>query len=125
MVDLDSNQHVLHACREHDVKFIRLWFTDILGILKSVAITVEELEHALDDGVSFDGGSIEGFARSGEADMRIMPDPATYCDHIRETYEELRTAVAAMDQPTPKKTRRKTTRRASGKAAKASPSQAS
>jgi len=55
----------------------------------------------------------------------IMPDPATYCDYIRETYEELRAAVAAMDQPTPKKTRRKTTRRASGKAAKASPSQAS
>ncbi|HEY5642518.1 MAG TPA: WS/DGAT domain-containing protein, partial [Woeseiaceae bacterium] len=55
----------------------------------------------------------------------IMPDPATYCDYIRETYEELRTAVAAMEQPTPKKTRRKTTRRASGKAAKASPAQAS
>ena len=78
MVDRDSNQHVLHACREHDVKFIRLWFTDILGILKSVAITVEELEHALNDGVSFDGASIEGFARTGESDMRIMPDPSTF-----------------------------------------------
>ena len=47
MVDHDSRQHVLQACRDHDVKFIRLWFTDILGMLKSVAITAEELEHAL------------------------------------------------------------------------------
>ena len=78
MLDLDSRQHVLHACREHDVKFIRLWFTDILGSLKSVAITVEELEHALADGVTFDGASIEGFARTDEADMRIVPDPATF-----------------------------------------------
>ena len=78
MVDLDSQQHVLHACREHDVKFIRLWFTDILGMLKSVAITVEELEHALTDGITFDGSSIEGFARREEADMKVLPDPATF-----------------------------------------------
>ena len=52
MVDHDSRQHVLQACRDHDVKFIRLWFTDILGMLKSVAITAEELEHALIDGVN-------------------------------------------------------------------------
>ena len=76
--DLDSRQHVIQACRENDVKFIRLWFTDILGMLKSVAITVEELEHALDDGISFDGASIEGFARSDEADMVLAPDPATF-----------------------------------------------
>lgn len=78
MVDLDSQQHVIHACREHDVKFIRLWFTDILGILKSVAITVEDLEHALADGITFDGSSIEGFARRDEADMTVMPDPSTF-----------------------------------------------
>ncbi|MFA7296094.1 MAG: glutamine synthetase family protein [Dehalococcoidia bacterium] len=78
MVDLDSQQHVIHACREHDVKFIRLWFTDILGILKSVAITVEDLEHALADGITFDGSSIEGFARRDEADMKVLPDPATF-----------------------------------------------
>ena len=75
---LDSRQHVLQACRDNDVKFIRLWFTDILGMLKSVAITVEELEHALDDGISFDGASIEGFARSDETDMVLAPDPATF-----------------------------------------------
>ena len=78
MVDLDSRQHVLQACRDHDVKFIRLWFTDILGILKSVAITTEELEHALIDGITFDGAAIEGFARSDESDMIVVPDPATF-----------------------------------------------
>ncbi len=78
MVDFDSRQHVLQACRDHDVKFIRLWFTDILGILKSVAITTEELEHALIDGVSFDGSAIRGFARHDEADMIAVPDPATF-----------------------------------------------
>ncbi|MBX7111774.1 MAG: glutamine synthetase family protein, partial [Dehalococcoidia bacterium] len=78
MQDFDSRQHVLQACRDHDVKFIRLWFTDILGMLKSVAITVEELEHALEDGVTFDGASIEGFARTDEADMIMRPDPQTF-----------------------------------------------
>ena len=73
-----SVQHVLQACRDHDVKFIRLWFTDILGMLKSVAITIEELEHALTDGITFDGAAIEGFARHDEADMIAMPDPATF-----------------------------------------------
>ncbi len=74
----ESHQHVLQACRDHDVKFIRLWFTDILGMLKSVAITTEELEHALADGISFDGGAIEGFTRQDEADMIAEPDPATF-----------------------------------------------
>jgi len=74
----DSRQHVIQACRDHDVQFIRLWFTDILGSLKSVAITIEELEHALDDGITFDGGAIEGYARRGESDMIIAPDPTTF-----------------------------------------------
>ena len=74
----ESQQHVLQACRDHDVKFIRLWFTDILGMLKSVAITIEELEHAFADGVSFDGASIEGFARHDEADMAAVPDATTF-----------------------------------------------
>ena len=78
MDDSGSRQHVLQACRDHDVKFIRLWFTDILGMLKSVAITVEELEHALADGISFDGSSIRGFARAEETDMLAVPDAATF-----------------------------------------------
>jgi glutamine synthetase len=78
MVTDDTQQHVIQACRDHDVKFIRLWFTDILGMLKSVAITIEELEHALSDGVSFDGAAIEGFARHDETDMIAVPDTSTF-----------------------------------------------
>ena len=64
--------------KEHDVKFIRLWFTDILGVLKSFAITVEELENALENGMGFDGSSIEGFCRIDESDMIALPDPDTF-----------------------------------------------
>ena len=71
-------QHVLHACREHDVKFVRLWFTDILGSLKSVAITIDELPKALEEGLEFDGSSIAAFARRDESDMVARPDPETF-----------------------------------------------
>jgi glutamine synthetase len=74
----ELKKHVLDMAKEHDVKFIRLWFTDILGFLKSFAITVEELEGALEEGMGFDGSSIEGFARIDESDMVALPDPATY-----------------------------------------------
>ncbi len=74
----DQKDFVIQSCRDHDIKFIRLWFTDILGSLKSFAITVEELEEALDEGKTFDGASIEGFARVDEADMVAMPDPSTF-----------------------------------------------
>ncbi|MBI4530772.1 MAG: glutamine synthetase [Candidatus Latescibacteria bacterium] len=73
-----EKKYVLNAAKEHNVKFIRLWFTDILGFLKSFAITVEELEQALDEGIGFDGSSIEGFARIDESDMFSMPDPNTF-----------------------------------------------
>jgi len=74
----DGKEYVLKMAKEHDVKFIRLWFTDILGILKSFAITVEELEGALEQGMGFDGSSIQGFARIDESDMVAMPDPETF-----------------------------------------------
>ena len=74
----ESASYVISACRENDVKFIRLWFTDIVGSLKSFAITVEELEKALDEGMGFDGSSIEGFARIDESDMLARPDPTTF-----------------------------------------------
>ena len=74
-----AKEQVLRKAKENKVKFIRLWFTDILGFLKSVAITVEELERALEDGMGFDGSSIEGFARIDESDMVAMPDPSTFC----------------------------------------------
>ena len=73
-----SREYVLNAAKEHEVKFIRLWFTDILGFLKSVAIPVEQLEEALNEGVGFDGSSVEGFARLDESDMIAMPDVATF-----------------------------------------------
>lgn len=74
----EDREYVLRRAKELDVKFIRLWFTDILGSLKSFAITVEELEKALDEGMTFDGASIEGFARADESDMVAVPDPATF-----------------------------------------------
>jgi glutamine synthetase len=74
----EDRDYVLQMCKQNDVKFVRLWFTDILGNLKSFAITIEELEAALDEGAGFDGSSIEGFARIDESDMVAMPDPATF-----------------------------------------------
>ena len=74
----ESIEYVLKMAKEHDVKFIRLWFTDILGMLKGFAITRGELEKALEQGMGFDGSSIEGFARIDESDMVAMPDPDTF-----------------------------------------------
>ncbi|PPD58812.1 glutamine synthetase family protein [Dehalogenimonas etheniformans] len=74
----ESVEYVLKKVKDDKVKFIRLWFTDILGQLKSFAITVEELEGALEEGMGFDGSSIEGYARIDESDMVALPDPDTY-----------------------------------------------
>ena len=74
----EAKEYVLKVAREHGVKFIRLWFSDILGMLKSFAITVEELPRALEEGMGFDGSSIEGFARIDESDMIALPDPDTF-----------------------------------------------
>jgi len=70
--------YVVKQAKDHKVKFIRLWFTDVLGFLKSVAIVVDELEDALVDGVGFDGSSIEGFARVDESDMLAVPIPTSF-----------------------------------------------
>ena len=78
MTTREDRAFVLQHARDNDVKFIRLWFTDILGQLKSFAITVEELAGALEEGMGFDGSSIEGFARIDESDMIAMPDPSTF-----------------------------------------------
>ena len=74
----EAVNYVLLSAHEHDVKFIRLWFTDILGTLKGFAITVDDLEEVMRNGASFDGASIEGLARTDESDMIAMPDPATW-----------------------------------------------
>jgi glutamine synthetase len=73
-----TKEDVLKAVEELDVKFIRLWFTDILGTMKSFAITKEELESALDGGMGFDGSSIMGYRDIEESDMIAMPDPSTF-----------------------------------------------
>jgi len=73
-----SKKDVLKIVKERDVKFIRLWFADITGQMKGFAITKEELEGALNDGMGFDGSSIKGFARIDESDMIAMPDPSTF-----------------------------------------------
>jgi glutamine synthetase len=69
---------VLRALEERDVRFVRLWFTDVLGSLKSVAVAPAELEGAFTEGIGFDGSAIEGFARVYEADMLAKPDPSTF-----------------------------------------------
>ena len=74
----ETTSYVVSACKENSIKFVRLWFTDIVGALKSFAITVEELEKALEEGMGFDGSSIEGFARIDESDMIAKPDPTTF-----------------------------------------------
>ena len=69
---------VLRALEERDVRFVRLWFTDVLGYLKSVSVAPAELEGAFSEGIGFDGSAIQGFARVTEADMLAHPDPTTF-----------------------------------------------
>lgn len=76
---MDKQQEfVLRTIEERGVKFIRLWFTDVAGSLKSVAVAPAEMEGAFAEGIGFDGSSIEGLARNSEADMLALPDPATF-----------------------------------------------
>ncbi len=70
--------YVLRTVEERGVRLIRLWFTDVLGNLKSLAISPAELDNALSDGMTFDGSSIDGFSRVQEADVLAIPDPDTF-----------------------------------------------
>jgi glutamine synthetase len=71
-------EYVLRTVEERGVRLVRLWFTDVLGNLKSFAISPAELENALEDGMTFDGSSIDGFSRVQEADVLAIPDPDTF-----------------------------------------------
>ncbi len=71
-------EYILKLAHEHNIKFIRLWFTDILGFLKSFAITIEELEDAIDEGVRFDGSTLKGNVRPDEEEMIALPDTSTF-----------------------------------------------
>ena len=73
-----TKSEVIKLVKERKVRYIRLWFTDVLGLLKGFTITVDELPRAMSDGMGFDGSSIEGFARIEESDMIARPDPATF-----------------------------------------------
>jgi glutamine synthetase len=73
-----QQEFVLRTVEEREIRFIRLWFTDVLGFLKSVAIAPAELEAAFSEGIGFDGSSIEGLTRVYEADMIARPDPTTF-----------------------------------------------
>ena len=73
-----QREFVLRTLEERDIRFVRLWFTDVLGFLKSVAIAPAELEGAFAEGIGFDGSSIEGFSRVSEADTVAKPDPSTF-----------------------------------------------
>jgi len=77
-MEVKDKEYVLKQVRENNVKFIRLWFTDVLGFLKSFTITPRELDNAFDEGMGFDGSSIEGFARIEESDMLAKADPSTF-----------------------------------------------
>ncbi|HET7013102.1 MAG TPA: glutamine synthetase family protein [Streptosporangiaceae bacterium] len=73
-----QEEYVLRTLEERNIRFVRLWFTDVLGQLKSVAVAPAELEGAFAEGIGFDGASIEGFSRVYEADMIAKPDPSTF-----------------------------------------------
>lgn len=73
-----SREEILRMCKEQDVRFIRLQFPDIFGIMKNVAITDQQLEKALDNEIMFDGSSIDGFVRIEESDMYLRPDTDTF-----------------------------------------------
>jgi len=73
-----TKSDIVKLVKKHKIRYIRLWFTDVLGFLKGFTITVDELPRALGDGMGFDGSSIEGFARIEESDMIARPDPATF-----------------------------------------------
>ncbi|MDV2989465.1 MAG: glutamine synthetase family protein [Dehalogenimonas sp.] len=74
----EAIEYVLKRAHDEKVRFIRLWFTDILGHLKSFSISISELEGALQEGMGFDGSSIEGYCRIDESDMMALPDPDTF-----------------------------------------------
>src|SRR5437870_4840953 len=74
----DAAARALAFAEGSGVRYVRLWFTDVLGFLKSFAIPGTELEKAFREGVGFDGSAVEGFARVEEADMLARPDPSTF-----------------------------------------------
>jgi glutamine synthetase len=92
-----TREDILRLAAEQDVQFVRLQFTDILGILKNVAIPVSQLERALADEIMFDGSSIEGFTRIEESDMNLRPDCRTFTTFPWRTSQKGRVARLICD----------------------------
>jgi glutamine synthetase len=90
-----QQDYVLRTVEERGIRLIWLWFTDVLGFLKSFAVTSEELEQAFDEGIGFDGSAIEGFARVGESDMLARPDAGTF-QIMPATFDQPEGAAARM-----------------------------
>jgi len=84
-----TREDIIRICKDQQVEFIRLQFTDIFGTLKNVAITVKQLEKALNNEIMFDGSSIEGFVRIEESDMILYPDPNTFVIYPWSTKERV------------------------------------
>jgi glutamine synthetase len=78
MLNCKTVDDVREVVKDRDISFIQFWFTDVLGVLKSFAITPSELDEGMGEGMGFDGSSIEGFARIQESDMIAKPDPTTF-----------------------------------------------
>ncbi|HET6498962.1 MAG TPA: glutamine synthetase family protein [Coriobacteriia bacterium] len=78
MASTPDKEYVLKTLEERGIRFVRFWFTDVLGFLKSFAVTDTEVEVAFEEGMGFDGSSIDGFARIQESDMVAFPDPSTF-----------------------------------------------
>jgi L-glutamine synthetase (EC 6.3.1.2) len=74
----EKEQAVIDEIEEKGIDFLRLQFTDILGVVKNVSVPARQAEKAFTDGIYFDGSSIEGFVRIQESDMRLKPDPDTF-----------------------------------------------
>ena len=76
---MDSHQeYVLREVAQKNIRFIRLWFTDVAGVLKSISIDPGELEEAFSEGIGFDGSAVEGLTRVYESDMLLKPDASTF-----------------------------------------------
>ena len=92
-----NKKELIKLAEEQNVRFVRLQFTDIMGMPKNVSITVDQLEKALDGDLMFDGSSIEGFARIEESDMYLMPDPNTFTIYPWKTTRDGKTARLICD----------------------------
>ncbi|NLI10711.1 MAG: glutamine synthetase [Elusimicrobia bacterium] len=95
-----DKKEILKKIEKENINFIKLCFVDILGQLKAFAITKRELEHALNEGMGFDGSSVEGFARIYESDLRLLPDCETF-NILPVSFDGTKTAVMFGDIITP------------------------